>query len=170
MTMDSHNEEIATASPSYSLSRLLSKSLNIVARRLPLIPGRWRVKLQSYRGVVFSDATSVFIGEDVYFDDIYPQYIFVGKNVIITSGTRILAHFLDTQFAPQPGRPFRFYHDNVRIEDDVFIGMNVVISKGCTIGKGAVIGAGSVVTKDIPANAIAGGVPARIIRYKPQNS
>jgi maltose O-acetyltransferase len=112
----------------------------------------------------------VFLGEDVYFDDIYPHYIQVGRNVIITSGTRILAHFLDTQFTPQPGRPFRFYHDTVRIEDGVFIGMNVVISKGCTIGKGAIIGAGSVVTRDIPANAIVGGVPARVIRYKSQNS
>jgi maltose O-acetyltransferase len=119
---------------------------------------------------VFSDAASVFIGEDVYFDDIYPQHIFVGKNVIITSGARILTHFLDTHFAPQPERPFRFYHDNVRIEDGVFIGMNAIISKGCTIGKNAVIGAGSVVTKDIPADAVAGGVPARIIRYKPQHS
>lgn len=164
--MEIENEEIATASPSYSWSRLKNKLISLLARKMPFIPGKWRVRLQKRRGVIFDDVNSVFLGEDVYFDDIYPQYIHVGKNVIITSGTRILTHFLDTRFEPKPGRPFRFYHDKVTIEDDVFIGMNVIISKGCTIGRGAVVGAGSVVTKNIPANAIVGGVPAKIIRFK----
>ena len=52
----------------------------------------------------------------------------------------------------------------VIIEDDVWIGTHSVILPGVTIGRGAVIGAGSVVTKDVPSNAIAAGVPARIIR------
>ncbi|MBD1822204.1 acyltransferase [Cyanobacteria bacterium FACHB-DQ100] len=52
------------------------------------------------------------------------------------------------------------------IGDRVWIGANATILKGVTIGNGAVIGAGSVVTKDIPANAIAVGVPAQVIRYR----
>ncbi len=48
------------------------------------------------------------------------------------------------------------------IEDDVWLGVNVIVLDGVRIGKGAVIGAGSVVTNDIPANAIAVGVPARV--------
>lgn len=159
-------DEIATASPSYSFSRLINKLINLIARRTPFIPGKLRAKMQKFRGVNFVDVNTVFLGEDVYFDDIYPQYIHIGRNVIITAGTRVLTHFFDTGFKPLPGRPFRFYHDKVIIEDDVFIGMNVIISKGCTIGKGAVIGAGSVVTKDIPPDAIVGGVPAKIIRFK----
>jgi maltose O-acetyltransferase len=50
------------------------------------------------------------------------------------------------------------------IEDDVWIGAKATILKGVKIGKGAVIAVGSVVTKDVPANAIAAGVPAKIIK------
>ena len=52
----------------------------------------------------------------------------------------------------------------VVIEDDVWIGTHAVILPGVTIGHGAVVGAGSVVTRDVAANAIVAGVPARIIQ------
>ena len=54
----------------------------------------------------------------------------------------------------------------ISIEDDVWIGANSVILPGVHIHHGAVIGAGSVVTKDIPANAIAVGNPARVIKFR----
>lgn len=53
---------------------------------------------------------------------------------------------------------------DVNIEDNVFIGNHVSILKGVTIGANSVIGCGSVVTKSIPANVIAAGNPAQIIR------
>lgn len=52
----------------------------------------------------------------------------------------------------------------VRIGDDVFIGVNAMILKGVTIGDRAIIAAGSVVTKDVPADEIWGGNPARCLR------
>lgn len=52
----------------------------------------------------------------------------------------------------------------VKIGDDVFVGSNVKIMKGITIGNGAVVANGSLVSKDIPANMIAAGNPARVIR------
>ncbi|HAV78803.1 MAG TPA: hypothetical protein DCX53_15745, partial [Anaerolineae bacterium] len=51
----------------------------------------------------------------------------------------------------------------VTIEDDVFIGMNCLILKGVIIGRGSVVGGGSVVTKDVPANVVVAGNPARVI-------
>ncbi|MCK9504238.1 MAG: acyltransferase [Porticoccaceae bacterium] len=54
----------------------------------------------------------------------------------------------------------------IKIEDDVWIGHGVSILKGVTIGTGSIVSAGAVVTKDVPAYAIVGGVPAKIIRYR----
>jgi acetyltransferase-like isoleucine patch superfamily enzyme len=48
----------------------------------------------------------------------------------------------------------------------VWFGAGVVVLAGVTIGSHCVIAAGSVVTKDIPANSIAGGVPAKVIRER----
>ena len=55
---------------------------------------------------------------------------------------------------------------DIIIEEDVWIGINVTIMPGVTIGRGSIIGAGSLVTKSIPPNSIAVGVPCRVIRKK----
>ncbi|WP_172135674.1 CatB-related O-acetyltransferase [Adlercreutzia sp. ZJ473] len=52
------------------------------------------------------------------------------------------------------------------VGSDVWMGVGVNITTGVTIGHGAVLGAGSVVVKDVPAYAVMGGVPARVIRYR----
>lgn len=51
------------------------------------------------------------------------------------------------------------------IEDDCWIGARVTILPGVTIGKGTTIAAGAVVTKNIEAGVVAGGVPAKVIKY-----
>lgn len=55
----------------------------------------------------------------------------------------------------------------VFIGDHVWIGMNAIVLKGVRIGDGALIAAGSVVTRDIPADCVAGGVPARVLKTFP---
>ncbi|MBI9015952.1 MAG: CatB-related O-acetyltransferase [Phycisphaerae bacterium] len=52
------------------------------------------------------------------------------------------------------------------IGDDVWVGHGCIIMAGVNIGRGAIIAAGSVVTKDVPAYAIVGGCPAKIIKYR----
>lgn len=54
----------------------------------------------------------------------------------------------------------------VIIGNDVFIGANVTILDGVHIENGAIVAAGAIVTKNVPAYAIVGGVPARILRYR----
>ena len=54
----------------------------------------------------------------------------------------------------------------ITIGNDVWIGGNVTIMRRVTIGDGAIIAAGAVVVKDVPAYSIVGGIPARIIKYR----
>lgn len=52
------------------------------------------------------------------------------------------------------------------VGDNVIIGAHAILLGGITIGDNAVVGAGSVVTKDVPANAVVAGNPAKLLRYK----
>lgn len=54
----------------------------------------------------------------------------------------------------------------IKIGNDVWVGRNCTVMDGVTIGDGAVIATGAVVTKNIPPYAIAGGVPAKVIKYR----
>ena len=54
----------------------------------------------------------------------------------------------------------------VKIENDVWIGAYAIIMPGVSIGNGAIIGANSVVTKNVPAYAVVVGVPAKILKYR----
>ena len=69
-----------------------------------------------------------------------------------------------TILAPD-GSPARVcYAKPVKIGNDCWFGANVTVCPGVTIGDNCVIGAGSVVTRDIPANSFAAGVPCKVIR------
>jgi acetyltransferase-like isoleucine patch superfamily enzyme len=85
----------------------------------------------------------------------------IGNRVMIASHVAITSlthdHSAPLMYATGIKRP-------VVIEDEVWIGTHAVILPGVTIGQGAVVGAGSVVTRDVPANAVVAGVPARIIQ------
>jgi acetyltransferase-like isoleucine patch superfamily enzyme len=54
----------------------------------------------------------------------------------------------------------------VRVGNNVWIGYGACILRGVTIGDNAIVGTSAVVTKDVPANAVVAGIPARVIRTR----
>jgi len=101
-----------------------------------------------------------FIGTGTEID--VESAITIGSHTLIAPGVFITDHAHNTAAAirldEQGNRTAP-----VVIGNDAWIGTRAVILPGVTIGDGAVVGAGAVVTKDVPANAIAAGVPAKVI-------
>lgn len=62
--------------------------------------------------------------------------------------------------------PETFSKGDIVIDDDVWIGYGATIMSGVHVAQGAVIAAGAVVTKDVPAYAVVGGVPAKVIKFR----
>ncbi|WP_426562517.1 sugar O-acetyltransferase [Angustibacter sp. McL0619] len=86
--------------------------------------------------------------------------ISIGDGTLIGHGSTLttLNHHVD------PGRRADMVPGPIRIGRKVWLGAAVTIVPGVTIGDGAIVGAGAVVTRDVPANVIVAGVPAKIIR------
>jgi acetyltransferase-like isoleucine patch superfamily enzyme len=84
---------------------------------------------------------------------INPKGIHIGDETMLTGGVIILAH-----------DHCRSLKSDVYIGKKCFVGSRVIILPGVKIGDEVIIAAGAVVTKDIPSNCIAAGVPAKIIK------
>ncbi len=97
-------------------------------------------------GMTLVDDGHIYVGNQVMF----------GPNVMMTTAN----HPIEPAFRKKGYQ----YNKDIHIGDNAWIGAGVQIMPGVTIGENSVIGAGSVVTRDIPANVIALGVPCRVIR------
>lgn len=120
--------------------------------------------------VRYARSIGVKIGEDCRLLNIRsgtfgsePYLISLGNHVTVTSGVRFVTH---------DGGVWVFRQDHpdidvfglITIKDNVFIGMDSIILPGVTVGTNSIIGAGAIVTKSIPAESVAVGVPARVIK------
>jgi acetyltransferase-like isoleucine patch superfamily enzyme len=110
---------------------------------------------------------NVSIGDDSHITAINSieigNNVLMGKKITITDNSHGNNTFQILSIPPS-SRPI--YSDGpVIIEDGVWIGDKVTILSNVRIGKNAVIGANAVVTKDIPANCVAGGIPAKVIKF-----
>jgi len=88
----------------------------------------------------------------------------IGENVGIGPGVTIMSSGHQVLDSPEPILHMPLQFARVVLGDGCDIGANSVILMGVTIGSGVQIGAGAVVTRNIPAGAVAAGVPARILK------
>lgn len=95
-------------------------------------------------GCCFQDQGGITIGDGTL----------IGHQVVLAT----LDHDMD------PAKRSWMHPSPIVIGSNVWIGAHATILRGVTIGNNAVIAAGAVVTKDVPANTVAGGVPARVLR------
>lgn len=130
---------------------------------------------------------SVHLYGDLFMDNGRGASIRIGERTHIQPGCHIHAHISDIRIGRgveiAAGCAFYSYDHGmtadqpimnqplqskgpVVIGDDAWLGHGVTVLQNVTIGRGAVIAAGAVVVHDIPANAIAAGIPARVVKYR----
>lgn len=117
-----------------------------------------RLPIRSDYGANLKIGKGVFINSGVMFTDLggieLADNVLVGPNATIIS----VNHPLD------PQRRHEVEMKPVLVEENAWLGANSTILPGVKVGKNAVVAAGAVVTKDVPANTVVAGVPARVIK------
>ncbi len=117
--------------------------------------------------VYIMDAHHISLGDRVTLNELVllqsceGAQINIGSDVTLSYGSMVLTGGLDIE---QRYPAHQHVSQDVCIEDGVWLGARSIVLPGVHIRQGAVIAAGSVVSKDIPADTLAAGVPAKIIR------
>lgn len=130
-----------------------------------------RVQLYGDTFVETGSGGTIHIGEGTHIQPGCHLHAFlaeirIGRNVEIASG----CGFFPYDHGIEPGTPIMEQpltsKGGISIGDGAWLGFRTTVLQGVTIGEGAVIAAGSVVVRDIPDNAIAAGIPAKVIKYR----
>ncbi|HWH43237.1 MAG TPA: acyltransferase [Thermoleophilaceae bacterium] len=130
--------------------------------------GRWAwlghgTKIRCHEGVVSIGAKTV-MGQECTISAY--QRVEIGRECVIADRCMFIDFDHGMVEADRPIRLQGIYKRDVRVGNNVWIGYGACILRGVTVGDNAVVGTNSVVTKDVPANAVVGGVPARVIRMR----
>ena len=130
--------------------------------------GRWTwlghgTKIRCHEGVVSIGAKTV-LGQECTISAY--QHVSIGRECVIADRVMLIDFDHGMVEVDRPIRLQGIYKRDVRVGHNVWIGYGACILRGVTVGDNAVIGTNSVVTKDVPANAVVGGVPARVLRMR----
>jgi acetyltransferase-like isoleucine patch superfamily enzyme len=94
------------------------------------------------------------------------QHVRIGEQCVIADRAMFIDFDHGVVEVERPIRLQGIYKRDVEVGNNVWIGYGACILRGVSVGDNSVIGTNAVVAKDVPANAIVGGVPARIIRMR----
>ena len=130
--------------------------------------GRWSwighgCKLRCHEGLISIGAKTV-MGQECTISAY--QHVSIGRECVIADRVMLIDFDHGMVEVDRPIRLQGIYKRDVRVGNNVWIGYGACILRGVTVGDNAVIGTNSVVTRDVPANAVVGGVPARVIRMR----
>ena len=139
-----------------------------VGRNAEIRLGRWSwlghgTKVRCHEGVVEIGAKTV-LGQECTISAF--QHVSIGRECVIADRVMLIDFDHGVVEVDRPIRHQGIYKRDVRVGNNVWIGYGACILRGVTVGDNAIIGTNSVVTRDVPANAVVGGVPARIIRMR----
>jgi acetyltransferase-like isoleucine patch superfamily enzyme len=130
--------------------------------------GRWcwighGTKIRVHEGVVSIGAKTV-LGQECTISAF--QRVSIGRECVIADRAMFIDFDHGMVEVERPIREQGIYKRDTCVGNNVWIGYGACILRGVTVGNNAVIGTNSVVTKDVPDNAVVGGVPAKIIRMR----
>jgi acetyltransferase-like isoleucine patch superfamily enzyme len=139
-----------------------------VGKNAVLELGRWSwighgCKIRCHEGTVSLGAKSV-MGQECTISAF--QHVSIGRECVIADRAMLIDFDHGVVDVEKPIRLQGIYKRDVRVGHNVWIGYGACVLRGTTIGDNAIIGSNSVVTHDVPANAVVGGVPARLIRMR----
>jgi acetyltransferase-like isoleucine patch superfamily enzyme len=120
-------------------------------------------KIRCHEGEVAIGAKTV-IGQDCTISAY--QHVRIGEQCVIADRAMFIDFDHGVVDVERPIRLQGIYKRDVDVGSNVWIGYGACILRGVRIGDNAVIGTNTVVTRDVPANAVVGGVPARILRMR----
>src|ERR671933_354944 len=132
--------------------------------------GRWSwighgTKIRVHEGAVEIGAKTVF-GQECTISAF--QHISIGRECIVADRVMLIDYDHGVVEVERPIRLQGIYKRDVRVGHNCWIGYGACILRGVTVGDNAIIGTNAVVTKDVPANAVVAGLPARLIRMRPK--
>ncbi|MDQ3676559.1 MAG: acyltransferase [Actinomycetota bacterium] len=130
--------------------------------------GRWSwighgSKIRAHEGEVFIGAKSV-IGQECTITAF--QHISIGRECIVADRVMLIDFDHGVVETERPVREQGIYKRDVHVGHNVWIGYGVAILRGVRVGDNCVLGTSSIVSKDVPDNAVAAGVPARVLRMR----